>query len=238
MGTLFDKEFNTIKSNMIKVDGASGREGDIFKYSNLAIKMLKRPVYQHMEDGYDYLMNLSTKRFILMKDKIYRDNHMIGYTMEYIDDKKKPIDGMPMSTLISELAKIKEDLEMFKKNGVYIVDVHGNNIMYNNGLHIIDTASYMPISVYTELKDDSITEQEQKDRIYQENLYQINAGMAEFLSNRLSENFTQTEKNDFKQKLYQDLLEGGQRIYIGDYLKNSSSDSETISTYVSKRLHR
>ena len=34
MGTLFGKVFNTIKSNMIKVDGASGREGDIFKYDH------------------------------------------------------------------------------------------------------------------------------------------------------------------------------------------------------------
>lgn len=238
MGTIFDKDFDTIKQKMEKVDGASGREGDIYRYNNLAIKILKRPVFKHLEDGYDYLMTLSTKRFVLMKDKIYKDCHMIGYTMDYIDDNNSPVDNIPMPLFISELEKIKEDLETFKKHEVYIVDVHGNNIMYSNGLHVIDAASYMPLSVYTELKDYSLTEQEMKNNIHLDNLVQINTGMTEFLTNRLSQSFTQEERDIFKQKLLKDLLECSKETYIGDYLKNSSSDSETISTYVSKRLHR
>ena len=238
MGTIFDKDFDTIKQKMEKVDGASGREGDIFRYNNLAIKILKRPVYKHLEDGYDYLMTLSTKRFVLMKDKIYQDSRMIGYTMDYIDDSKTPIDDLPMTTLISELEKIKEDLETLKKQGVYIVDVHRNNIMYNNQLHIVDTASYMPISVYTELVDETLTETEMINSIHKDNLFQINAGISEFLSNRLSEKFTQKEKSDFKQKLFKDLLEDSPQTYIGDYLKNDFDNNSTISTYVTKRLHR
>ena len=56
---------------MVPIDNGEGREGRVFKYENLAVKIFKYPVYQHQEDGYDFLMNLKANRFVLIKDKFY-----------------------------------------------------------------------------------------------------------------------------------------------------------------------
>lgn len=218
---------------MVPIDNGEGREGRVFKYENLAVKIFKYPVYQHQEDGYDFLMNLKANRFVLIKDKFYEQNMMQGFIMDYIENKKSRFEHVNMTTLLSDLTLIKKDLLMFKENKVWLTDVHMGNIMFNGNLYIIDTNSYLPLDVYTELNDDTCTEEQMKNIIYQDNLYMINEGLLKFLSAHLNlREFTIQEQHS----IYDNIINSVGDNYIGDFLKEDAKGCSTWQAYAKKKL--
>lgn len=235
MGIISGEQLNKIKTNMVPIDNGEGREGEVYKYQNLAVKFFKYPVYKHQEDGYDFLMKLKANRFILIKDKIYENNTMTGFTMDYVDDKKEQLSNVNMPSLMADLHLLKEDLLMFRDNKVYLTDVHIRNIMFNGKLYIIDTNSYMPLDVYTELNDSKYTEEQMKSNIHQENLRMINEGLLEFLSVRLNSlYFNSREKSNF----YDIMQKSVSNNYIGDFLKEDTKGCSTWADYAEKKLYK
>lgn len=233
MGIISGKQLNKIKINMVPLHNGKGREGEVFRYQNLAVKFFKYPVYKHQEDGYDFLMGLKANRFILIKDKVYENNTMTGFTMDYVDDKKERLSNVDMSSLMSDLHLLKEDLLMFRDNKVYLTDVHIRNIMFNGNLYIIDTNSYMPLSVYTELEDKTLTDDQMKNIIYQDNLDMINKELTRFLSDSL--NLWEFSIQD-QFSLYDEIINSVGNNYIGDFLKEDAKGCSTWYAYAKKKL--
>lgn len=234
MGIISGEQLNKLKTNMVPLHNGEGREGEVFRYQNLAVKFFKYPVYKHQEDGYDFLIGLKANRFVLIKDKIYENSTMTGFTMDYVADKKEQLSNVNMSSLMSDLHLLKEDLLMFRENKVYLTDIHIRNIMFDGNLYIIDTNSYMPLSVYTELEDKTLTDDQMKNIIYQENLQMVNEGLLEFLSVRLNSlYFNAREKSNFYD-LMQKLVSNN---YIGDFLKEDTKGCSTWEDYAKKKLY-
>lgn len=234
-----DEEFEKIKKEMTFLSRGKGSEGRVYRYNDLAVKILKNPTYPHIEDGYNFLQRLNAERFTLIKDKIYENNRMIGFTMDFVDDKYEPLDYVPMSKFISDFKMINTDLSMFNKNKVYLVDVHKQNVLFNGSTYVIDTNSYMPVDVYRELREESQTEDEVVKKVAKNNLTHINVGLISFLGYRLSSKFSEEEKARFGRGLIADM--GGisnNLIYIGDYLQSDVSSFDTLESYAKRRLEK
>ena len=233
-----DNAVKKLKNEMrVLVDGR-GAEGTVYRFHNLAVKIFKRPIFKHLEDGFDVLCNTSTKSFVLIKDKIYENDVMIGYTMDYIDDDFKFLDDIDMKNLISDFKMIKGDLGVFLESNIYLVDVHKKNILYDGHVHIIDTDPYLPLSIYTELLEDGESISDRKLDIEKNNLKHINTGIASFLAYRLSSNFSEVEKEKFGRGLVSKMEElGNHSIYIGDYIEHDAVKCKTLGEYVNQRLY-
>lgn len=228
MGIVSGEQLKQIKQNMVLLDNGEGKEGFVYKCGDLAIKILKHPVYPHQERGFDFLMRLNAKRFVLMKDKLCENNTVQGFTMKYIENKNNEFHSITINKLLSELTLIKQDLLMFQENKVWITDTYANNIMYNGNLYIIDTNSYLPLDVYTELNDGIHTESEMKNIIYQDNLDKINEGLLGFLSSNLDS----AKQKSFNETM-KDLLGN---CYIGDLLKEDTKGCSSLDEYVKKKI--
>lgn len=223
---------------MVPVPNGTGVEGTVYRFHNLAVKIFKRPVFKHMEDGYDILHSINTKSFVLIKDKLYENGTMTGFTMDYINDDFRPLDNVSMSSLISDLKIIKEDLTVFLQNSIYLVDVHKKNIMYDGHIRVIDTNSYQPLSVYTELLEVGESIEDKRLDIKKNNLKHINKGIASFLDYRLSNNFSEEAREKFGRGLVNKMKElGNHSVFIGDYIEYDMGKCKTLGEYVNKRLY-
>ena len=73
MGIVSGERLKQIKQNMVLLDNGEGKEGFVYKYDDLAIKILKHPVYAHQEHGFDFL----AASFARTKDDILKVRQII-----------------------------------------------------------------------------------------------------------------------------------------------------------------
>lgn len=238
MRIIEEDEYQEIKNKMIYT-GGKGNTGRIYKLDNLAIKIFLKPftATQQVIKSYEILSNLQTNRFVMPKDIICKDNDIIGLTTEFIEDKKETLDNLDMGLLSKELKLIKNDIKVLNENKIALMDCYKENVMFSNGIYIIDTGEYQPLSVYPEFCK-TLVKPNRSYTLENYNLFQVNSAVLYFLSNRLSDNIEKREKTKFILAMYDELKKhGGQfNIYVGDIIDEDKKDCKIFRQYVRKKI--
>lgn len=125
-----------------------GATAQIYKYDILtALKIFYYNLSAFDEDRFKILSKIKTDYFAFPTDNIYIKNNLKGYTMSL----KTGISFANLSNnilidnLLEALKKLERDLFILSENNIRILDLHDENIMYDNSknvINIIDTSEY------------------------------------------------------------------------------------------------
>ena len=240
MRIIGEDEYQTINKKMVDTD-CFGMNGHIYRLDNLAIKMFLEPIdiTDTVLRQYKILSELKTKRFVMPKDIICKCDQIIGLTTSFIEDKKEPLNNLNMNLLSNELKIIKEDLKLLNDNRIMLIDCHEGNLLFKNGIYIIDTQSYEPLEIYQK-SCNKLVSPERSQTLKNYNLFRINNAIINFLSNRLSGKLYHNSKTDFVLLMYDEIKQrGGQdETYIGDIIEEDKMDNQNFKQYVQKKTKR
>ena len=141
-----DKEYCFDNDTLNDLYLSEGKEGTVYKYKNLAIKIYHEHSKKDRldENTCELLKSINTKRILLPRKLVYnKDKKFIGYTTDYhqkysLDNLKR----MKIKSLKEELQLIKKDIELLSKNNITIDDLYIDNIILSDGLYFIDPGSF------------------------------------------------------------------------------------------------
>lgn len=196
-----------------------GNEGKIYKVKNKAIKFYKpycKKTRLTKEDSI-FLSTIDTKRILTPDDILLSKRREIkGYSTEYIKDLGiENLLNLVVELLKEELNILKEDVTLLSKNLVLLEDIILENIVFNNGIYVIDPGSFSRLK-----RSDSLIAYVQNIEIINEFLIMELISTATYhLTNerKISRKVTQSIFHDYKEKEYPDLIE-----YLIDDIKEEN----------------
>lgn len=120
-----------------------GSEVVVYNDSDTVYKIYKEDYKLEHKDPEDikFLSDIVTKRILMPKGLIVKDNQVIGYTMQYISGKKNILD-ITIEELLKELEIIEEDIEILSNCKVRLIDINRNNCVFNGCLYLVDPGNY------------------------------------------------------------------------------------------------
>ena len=207
-----DKVIKNLKPDSII---GSGKEITAYKNSNQVIKIFHKDRLSGLNlinfDGLKRLTTLNLNCFNNPKELIYKDNELVGYTEEYIEDTEINIEALKKN-----LDLLHEDIITLSNNGLIIGDIQYNYLSNNNTFKFTDMTSYSYINV-DKIKSDT-GKKFMLEKIYKDNINTINIfliGLLEYGAYKKGEHYELTKTNKavmFNNEYCQD-------IFYGDYLK-------------------
>ena len=207
-----DKVIKNLKPDSII---GSGKEITAYKNNNQVIKIFHKDRLSGLNlinfDGLKRLTTLNLNCFNNPKELIYKDNELVGYTEEYIEDTEINIE-----VLKKNLDLLHEDIITLSNNGLIIGDIQYNYLSNNNTFKFTDMTSYSYINV-DKIKSDT-GKKFMLEKIYKDNINIINIfliGLLEYGAYKKGEHYELTKTNKavmFNNEYCQD-------IFYGDYLK-------------------
>jgi len=126
----------------------AGDEASVYKHGGKALKLYKSSCKKDRlsEDAVHFLMRYSghTKRVLLPTDAIRDENgEFLGYAEDYIKPQRETgILHMKMKDFISEVDLLSRDVDFLSSNGVHVYDFYMGNVIFNNGIYVVDPGSY------------------------------------------------------------------------------------------------
>lgn len=185
MEKIYTSENELLDFNSLSLLSTKGSEVVVYQDDKLVYKIYKKDYQlEHKnEQELEYLSSIHTARILMPKSKLYSNGNLIGYTMEYIEGEKD-IYSIPMKSLLNELLIIKNDIEIISKAYIRLIDINKSNMVFNDGLYLIDPGNYFinnieDLLVYLQNKE--ITEEDKINIIRNWNYNKINKLICELL---------------------------------------------------------
>ena len=140
------KSIKEIEKNCVLI--GNGATAQIYRYDILtALKIFHLNLSAFDEDKINILSKIKTDYFAFPIDNIYIKNILKGHTMSL----KTGIsfanlsDNILIDDFLEALKKLERDLFILSENNIRILDLHDENIMYDNiknVINIVDTSDY------------------------------------------------------------------------------------------------
>jgi len=143
MKNIYDDNNKLVDINTLQLLSTNSSEMTVYNNTDFVYKVFKKDYKLEHKDveELNYLISIKTSRILMPKSKIFSDGKLIGYTMEYIKEKKDILNDK-MLNLVKELSIIKEDIELLSNFYVRLIDINKSNIIYNGKLYLIDPGNY------------------------------------------------------------------------------------------------
>lgn len=172
-----------------------GREGKVYEYNNLAIKIYSDYFkYRKMltEEDIIKMKKIKTDRFLLPKETIFNEKkELVGCATDFkIEAPKTRIGLLNMKEFLEETKKIKQDIYILSENHIRLEDLNrGSLLMTQSNIFITDPGAF-------EFSKSSDIEPIIKYNINQINRFFIDMVLNEYL--KLTKNEKQLLKEHYK----------------------------------------
>jgi hypothetical protein len=120
----------------------NGRDGDIYRYLDYAVKFLKvdlgkNDFYMELEKLKQFIEIFSHELLASPKQIVY-DNcqRYVAYLMNYIENKG--IKSLSCDAFLESAENLRGCFDLFTENGIDAVDTHGRNILVNKKIFLND----------------------------------------------------------------------------------------------------
>lgn len=146
-------------SKLIHKKLSSGKEGVVYHYKNMAIKINKKSRIRNID--IDHMTTLNCDRILLPRKKLITImGHIKGYSTSYIQNNDLyKLFHLDTISLIEELYQLREELIGLSKHSIIISDWLLRNTMYDGKIRIVDPGRYAydnNASNLTEVIEDNI----------------------------------------------------------------------------------
>lgn len=143
MGYRIDnKDIDLFGKRMSKI--ASGKNGDVYKYRNSALKIFDKDNIPMDKDTAKYLSSISTERVLLPKNLVFYNNAFRGYTMKLVSKRGtgKKIINLPKSEFIDNIDCLEYDIHLLSNKNILLNGVCPDNTIFNGELYFTDPSKY------------------------------------------------------------------------------------------------
>lgn len=216
-----------------------GRDGDIYKYLDYAIKFVKVDLgkvtyFMTIKKVRKFIEVFNHELLVSPKEIIYdRNQKYVGYSMKYIENKG--IKSLSCDVFLESAEKLRECFDLFTENGIEAFDTHGRNILTNEKIFLIDFDRFNLVEKSSELKKTNITQ-------YEDLIWHI-IQYAFFLSFNLNIPYTD---GIWGQQDYENWLkyiapfnnwakQNGEKQKVLKFFKNELSNYKTVEEYLLNR---
>lgn len=204
--------------DLIRQRVGSGCEAKVYRYGDEVLKIYGDFCAKGRldEETAFALSKMETKRVLLPQRMIYDadSGYFAGYTLSLVEKMpKRVIPKMMMEHFIDELDVVHDDLKFLANQGVEVDDFYIGNVLYDGSFYITDPGEYV-------IKKESV-----EGGIYRNNIYTLNRLVKDDI-------FGLVRLGKFRRQAVEDRFEDFE--YIGEQLKETALDGETIKAYVKR----
>ena len=107
------------------------KDGKVLKiyYDNTANSIMSK----------DFIVGVINDTYIFPEEMVYFKNTPIGTVMKYIDSLPLDKKDVSINNIINSIPKAYSDTDLLSKQGIELWDVFSYNVLYDDGIKIIDT---------------------------------------------------------------------------------------------------
>lgn len=171
---------------------AQGKNGDIYRYRNDALKIFKDGQPPIDEKTARYLQDITTNRILLPKKLLFYNAAFRGYTLKLITKKgiSRKIVNTGRDELLFGLEAIEEDAEVLSRKRVLLNGISPKNTIFNGELYLSDPSKY------------TIFQTADPEELEKINKYQLQLLLIELISGELNRlNYSQKQIKNLKEIL-------------------------------------
>ena len=200
---------------------ASGKNGDIYKYKNTALKVFDKDNVPMDKDTAKYLSSISTTRVLLPKKLVFYNNSFRGYTMKLISNKGtgRRIINLKKGDFLDNVYMLEDDISLLSSKNVLLAGVSPENTIFNGELYLSDPSQY------------SLLELKSGDELDELNKFQLHLLLTELI---LSD-FRKTQYSQAQISRVRELLNlKDSYIDSSDYYDNLLEGNDSVKEIVKK----
>ena len=144
---LGSKDVKLNRKRMSKI--ATGKNGDVYRYHNMALKIFRKSDTPMSVETADYLTTISTNRVLLPKKLLFYNHAFKGYSYTLVSKKgaTKKIIELPKGEFIDNIILLENDIERLSKRNVLLNGVDFSNTIFNGRLYMTDPSQYSVLDI-------------------------------------------------------------------------------------------
>lgn len=226
-----EKKFKLNNKNII---GEPGHDGAVYKYNDLAIKLLhkrKGGFAMNFEKATLFKEKLRLKASLNLMTLLYniKDNYQ-GYGTKYEQENLNLTINMTVINFLENIRNLKYDIKQFSKYHYHIIDMRDENCICNNQIHPIDFDQYY--------YDKDMSDEE----IALSNINGLKQLIIQIIGNLINEllkdkNINQEVKQEIIMNNEYQLQDGLSCTDIEDYFSMEMSNYKTIKEYLEMKIY-
>lgn len=230
MGYILDgKAENISGKRLTKI--ASGKNGDVYKYKNSALKIFREGSEPPIDaETAKYLKGIQTSRILLPRKLLFYNNTFKGYTYKLVPKKGagKRMIMLPKDEFIGNIALIERDIELLSQKHVLLDGIDPTNYIFNGDLYITDPSGYTVLDIKAK---DILDEIEKVDDLEKLNKFQLHLLITSIILAELRK-INIEGKKEIQLKELLELKDENQNS--SDFFADIINDDETVKQLIRK----